>query len=117
MTHVNHQSGLHNRNNNRLNSLSSKKVLAIQKTRSYSRRGMELTLVIVIITALFFDFTNGFHDTANAIATTVATKAVSPKLAVFGAAVLNFLGAFVSLKVAATIAKGIVDSGAMSLHI
>ncbi|HEX5456151.1 MAG TPA: anion permease [Candidatus Saccharimonadales bacterium] len=78
---------------------------------------MDLTLVTVVILALFFDFTNGFHDTANAIATSVATKAVPPKVAVAGAAVLNFLGAFLSLNVAATIAKGIVDSGAITLHI
>jgi len=78
---------------------------------------MDLTLVIVVVVALFFDFTNGFHDTANAIATIISTRAVSPKIAVLGAAVLNFLGAFVSLKVAATIAKGIVSPGAITLHI
>lgn len=78
---------------------------------------MDFTLIIVIAVALFFDFTNGFHDTANAIATTVSTGALSPKLAVLGAAILNFLGAFVSLKVAATVAKGIVDPTAITLHI
>lgn len=77
---------------------------------------MEITLVIVVVVALFFDFTNGFHDTANAIATIVATKAVHPKVAVIGAALLNFLGAFVSLHVAATIAKGIVIPEAITLH-
>lgn len=76
---------------------------------------MEYTLVIVVAVALFFDFTNGFHDTANAIATIVSTKAVSPKVAVIGAAVLNFLGAFVSLHVAATIATGIVNPDAITL--
>ncbi len=70
---------------------------------------MTATLIAVVAVALFFDFTNGFHDTANSIATTVSTKAMSPRLAVAFAAVLNFAGAFVSLKVAATIAKGIVD--------
>jgi len=78
---------------------------------------MDITLAIVVAVALLFDFTNGFHDTANAIATIISTKAVSPRLAVIGAAVLNFLGAFVSLKVAATIAKGIVMPGAITLHI
>jgi len=77
----------------------------------------DLTLVAVVIVALFFDFTNGFHDTANAIATSVSTRALSPRMAVLLAAILNFLGAFVSLKVAATIAKGIVDPEAITLSI
>src|SRR5918992_4243242 len=71
---------------------------------------MEPTLVAVVVVALFFDFTNGFHDTANAIATSVSTRAVSPRLAVLGAAILNFLGAFASFAVAATDAKGIVEA-------
>jgi inorganic phosphate transporter, PiT family len=78
---------------------------------------MELTLVAVVAVALFFDFTNGFHDTANAIATSVSTRAVSPRLAVLGAAVLNFAGAFVSLEVAATVAKGIVEQDVITLEI
>jgi inorganic phosphate transporter, PiT family len=78
---------------------------------------MELTLVAVVVIALFFDFTNGFHDTANSIATSVSTRALSPRLAVLSSAVLNFAGAFVSLKVAATVAKGIVDPGAITLKI
>ncbi len=78
---------------------------------------MELTLVAVIVVALFFDFTNGFHDTANSIATSVSTRALSPRLAVLTAAVLNFAGAFVSIKVAATVAKGIVDPEAITLKI
>jgi inorganic phosphate transporter, PiT family len=78
---------------------------------------MDITFVAVVLMALAFDFTNGFHDTANAIATSVSTKAVSPKVAVLGAAILNFLGAFVSLKVAATVAKGIVNSGVITLEI
>ena len=78
---------------------------------------MELTLFAVVAVALFFDFTNGFHDTANSIATSVSTKALSPRLAVLSAAILNFLGAFVSFAVAATIAKGIVDQEAMTLDI
>ena len=78
---------------------------------------MELTLVAVVAIALFFDFTNGFHDTANSIATSVSTRALSPRLAVLSAAVLNFAGAFVSLKVAATVATGIVDVEAITLEI
>jgi PiT family inorganic phosphate transporter len=78
---------------------------------------VELTLVAVIAVALFFDFTNGFHDTANSIATSVSTRALSPRLAVLTSAVLNFAGAFVSFKVAATIAKGIVDPAAITLKI
>ena len=78
---------------------------------------MELTLVAVVVVALFFDFTNGFHDTANSIATSVSTRALSPRLAVLSAAVLNFAGAFVSFKVAATIASGLVDLAAISLEI
>jgi PiT family inorganic phosphate transporter len=78
---------------------------------------MDLNLIIVVAVALFFDFTNGFHDTANAIATVISTKAVTPRQAVAGAAILNFVGAFVSLKVAATVAKGIVTPGSITLHI
>jgi PiT family inorganic phosphate transporter len=70
----------------------------------------ELVLVIVVVTALAFDFTNGFHDTANAVATTISTRAMTPRVAVGMAAVLNFVGAFLSLEVAATIAKGIVEA-------
>jgi PiT family inorganic phosphate transporter len=77
----------------------------------------DVTLVAVVAVALFFDFTNGFHDTANSIATSVSTRALSPRVAVLLAAVLNFAGAFVSLKVAATIAKGIVDPEAITLSI
>ena len=72
----------------------------------------DIILVIVVVTALAFDFTNGFHDTANAIATSVSTRAMAPKVAVLMRAVLNFVGAFISLKVAATVAQGIVDSDA-----
>ena len=70
----------------------------------------DLVLVIVVGTALAFDFTNGFHDTANAIATSISTRAMAPRVAVTLAAVLNFVGAFLSLAVAATIAKGIVNA-------
>src|ERR671922_597584 len=78
---------------------------------------MELTLFAVVGVALFFDFTNGFHDTANSIATSVSTRALSPRVAVLTAAVLNVAGAFVSFKVAATVAKGIVDPDAITLDI
>src|ERR671914_813412 len=78
---------------------------------------MELTLFALVAVALFFDFTNGFHDTANAIATSVSTRAVSPRVAVAGAAVLNFAGAFVSLEVAATVASGIVETDFITLEI
>ena len=74
-------------------------------------------LVLVVVVALGFDFTNGFHDTANSIATSVSTRALSPRMAVLSAAVLNFAGAFVSLKVAATVAKGIVEPSAISLKV
>src|SRR5687767_13264444 len=70
----------------------------------------DLVLWIVVGTALAFDFTNGFHDTANAVATSISTRALSPRIAVTMAAVLNFAGAFISLAVAATIATGIVDA-------
>jgi len=78
---------------------------------------MTWTLVAVVAVALFFDFTNGFHDAANAIATSVSTRALSPRVAVLLAAVLNFAGAFVSIKVAATVAKGIVDPGGITLRV
>ena len=74
----------------------------------------DLTLVAVVAVALFFDFTNGFHDTANSIATSVSTRAVSPRAAVISAAILNFAGAFISFAVAATIAKGIVEQSVVT---
>jgi inorganic phosphate transporter, PiT family len=67
-------------------------------------------LIVIIVIALVFDYTNGFHDTANAIATSVSTRALSPRIAVILAAVLNLLGAFVSTRVAKTIGGGIVDA-------
>ena len=68
-------------------------------------------------TALAFDFTNGFHDTANVVATSISTRAMPPRLAVACAAILNFVGAFISLKVAATVGKDIVDRGAITMTI
>src|SRR5881409_3939944 len=79
--------------------------------------GDTATLVAVIGVALFFDFTNGFHDSANAIATSVSTRALSPRIAVVISAILTFAGAFVSIKVAATVAKGIVNTDAITLSI
>ena len=78
---------------------------------------MNFTLIAVIVTALFFDFTNGFHDTANSIATSVSTRALSPRMAVLSAAILNFAGAFFFFAVAATIAKGIVNPAAITLNV
>lgn len=68
-----------------------------------------IILAIVVITALAFDFTNGFHDTANAMATSIATGALKPFTAVAISALLNLIGAFLSVNVAATVAKGIVN--------
>ena len=61
-----------------------------------------------------FDFTNGFHDTANAMATTISTGALKPKTAVAMSAVLNLVGAFLSVEVAKTISNGIIDEGPAS---
>jgi inorganic phosphate transporter, PiT family len=74
----------------------------------------DVILVIVVATAVAFDFTNGFHDTANVVATAISTRALPPRIAVGFASILNFVGAFVSLKVAATVGKGFVDIGAVS---
>jgi inorganic phosphate transporter, PiT family len=74
--------------------------------------GSETVLILVIVAAVAFDFTNGFHDTANAMATSIATGALKPVVAVLISAALNFVGAFISISVATTIAKGIVPSSA-----
>jgi PiT family inorganic phosphate transporter len=74
-------------------------------------------LIIVVVTALAFDFTNGFHDTGNAMATSIASGALKPKTAVALSASLNLVGAFLSTAVAATIAKGLVQSGLVTLEI
>jgi PiT family inorganic phosphate transporter len=71
----------------------------------------DVLLVVVVAFALGFDFTNGFHDTANAVATSVSTRALSPRLAVLVAAVANLAGAFVTTAVAKTVGKGIIDTG------
>ena len=72
-----------------------------------------LIVVLVILLALFFDFTNGFHDTANAMATPIATGALKPKTAVLLAAVLNLVGAFLSTEVSKTISGGIIREDAI----
>jgi len=79
--------------------------------------GNDFLLGLVVVTALAFDFTNGFHDTGNAMATAIATKALSPRVAVALAGVLNLVGAFLSLSVAATIASGLVDTGVVTLPV
>ena len=63
----------------------------------------------VVVLALIFDFINGFHDTANAIATSVSTRVLTPRAAIAMSAVLNFLGAFISVKVAKTVGSDLVD--------
>jgi PiT family inorganic phosphate transporter len=68
-------------------------------------------LVLVVLVALSFDFTNGFHDTANAVATSVSTRALTPRLAVLIASLANLAGAFVTTAVASTVGKGIIDTG------
>lgn len=70
-----------------------------------------ILVVLVIALALFFDFTNGFHDTANAMATPIATGALKPKTAVALAAILNLVGAFLSTEVARTISGGLIKEG------
>ncbi len=72
--------------------------------------GSDIILVIVVGTALAFDFTNGFHDTANVVATSISTRAARPQVAIAAASLLNFLGAFISISVAATVAKDVVDA-------
>lgn len=76
------------------------------------------TLVVVglvIATALIFDFTNGFHDTANAMATSIATGALKPKTAVIAAGTLNLVGAFLSTEVAKTISGGIINEAQVAI--
>jgi PiT family inorganic phosphate transporter len=77
----------------------------------------DVVLVLVVATALVFDSTNGFHDTGNAMATSIATGALPPKVAVALSAVLNLVGAFVSLSVAATIAIGLMDTHLVTLPV
>jgi PiT family inorganic phosphate transporter len=76
--------------------------------------GTETILILVVVAGLAFDFTNGFHDTANAMATSIATGALKPRVAVLLSAALNFAGAFISISVAATIAKGIINPSVLA---
>jgi inorganic phosphate transporter, PiT family len=79
----------------------------------------DAALVVVVAIALAFDFTNGFHDTANAVATSVSTRALSPRRAVLIAAVMNFVGAFSSTKVAKTVGGGLINTspGFVTAHL
>src|SRR5436305_2427240 len=70
---------------------------------------MSVVVIAVVLTALMFDFTNGFHDTANAMATSIATGALRPRVAVALAGVLNLVGAFLSVQVALTVSSGLFD--------
>lgn len=76
---------------------------------------MDLALVVVVALAMVFSYTNGFHDSANAIATSVSTRALTPRIALALAAVANLLGAFFGVRVAETIGAGIVDPGGATL--
>jgi inorganic phosphate transporter, PiT family len=71
----------------------------------------DVLLVVVILAALGFDFTNGFHDTANAVATSVSTRALTPRMAVLVASIANLAGAFATTAVAKTVGQDVVDSG------
>ncbi|MFJ6773407.1 anion permease [Kitasatospora sp. NPDC091257] len=79
--------------------------------------GNDVVLALVVVTALGFDFTNGFHDTGNAMATSIVTGALPPRVAVGVSAVLNLVGAFLSTAVAATIASGLVQSQDVTLTV
>ncbi|MFE7487775.1 anion permease [Kitasatospora sp. NPDC057965] len=79
--------------------------------------GNDVVLALVVATALGFDFTNGFHDTGNAMATSIVTGALPPRVAVAVSAVLNLVGAFLSTAVAATIANGLVNSAQVTLTV
>jgi inorganic phosphate transporter, PiT family len=74
----------------------------------------DVIMVIVVATALAFDFTNGFHDTANVVATSISTRAAKPRTAITIASLLNFAGAFISISVAATVANDVVDAGVIT---
>src|SRR6202451_4115872 len=85
--------------------------------RDALRVSNDVVLALVVVTALCFDFTNGFHDTGNAMATSIATRALGPRTAVALSGVLNLVGAFLSLAVAATIASGLVDTKLVTLTV
>ncbi len=73
-----------------------------------------ILLIIVIVATLGFAYTNGFHDSANAIATVVSTKVLSPRVAIFYGTALNILGAFFGIQVAKTIGVGLVNTGSIN---
>jgi inorganic phosphate transporter, PiT family len=85
--------------------------------RDAFRVSNDVVLALVVVVALSFDFTNGFHDTGNAMATSIATGALGPRTAVALSGVLNLVGAFLSLAVAATIASGLVDTKLVTLTV
>ncbi len=87
---------------------------ALARRAEAGRMSSDVILVVVVVTAVTFDFTNGFHDTANVVATAISTRAITPRVAVTFAALLNFAGAFISLKVATTVGQGFVDTGAVT---
>jgi PiT family inorganic phosphate transporter len=91
--------------------------LSFIKLEDSSAVDISLMVVLVIALALFFDFTNGFHDTANAMATPIATGALKPRVAVALAAVLNLVGAFLSTEVANTISGGLIREGSGGVQI
>src|ERR671936_1873588 len=76
-----------------------------------------LLLVVIVLLGLIFDFINGFHDTANAIATSVATRVLSPGQAVLMAGALNFVGALTGTAVASTVGKGIIPPEQATQHL
>ncbi|HEX5450437.1 MAG TPA: anion permease [Gaiellaceae bacterium] len=78
--------------------------------------GGTILLVVIVVVAIGFDFTNGFQDTANAVALTVSTRALPPRFAVLVAAVANLAGAFTTVAVAKTVGKGIIDTGLANEH-
>lgn len=78
---------------------------------------LSVTLIAVVILALCFDFINGFHDTANVIATSISTRVLTPKMAILIAAIFNFVGAFSSQKVAATVANDLIDNKMINLYV
>jgi PiT family inorganic phosphate transporter len=91
--------------------------LCLQQSSRKAPVDLTVIVVLVIVLALFFDFTNGFHDTANAMATPIATGAMKPKVAVALAAVLNLVGAFLSTEVAKTISGGLIREGSGGVEI
>src|SRR5436305_2433921 len=71
--------------------------------------GLVLAVIVIVLVALAFDYTNGFHDAANAIAVAVSTKALTPRVALGLAAVMNLVGALIATGVATTVGKGIIE--------